>query len=210
MNGATLAKTIATHPPITALAHEHVARVISTGDLAIDATVGNGHDTLFLAHSVGAQGRVIGFEIQPQAVAAARALVAAAGVGERAKIVQAGHQYLPQHIPPDWHGNVAAIMFNLGYCPGGDKTIVTRAPTTLAALAHATRVLRPGGLVSLAVYRAHAGGAHEAQAISRWLAGPGSIHFHSHQIESPGPWLYLLTRRCYPAPGDDRKDTGAG
>ena len=69
-----------TQRPLTTLAQQAVAAVLGPGGLAVDATVGNGHDTLFLARRVAPRGRVFGFDIQPAALAGARRRLAAAGL----------------------------------------------------------------------------------------------------------------------------------
>lgn len=140
--------------------------------LLVDATCGNGHDTLFLAetlHRLGLPGRVLAFDVQEQALAKARSRLAEAGLENRADFLAQGHETLGRHIRP---GEVlAAAMFNLGYLPGSDKKVVTGADTTLAALAALARTLRPGGMVSVHVYTGHAGGDDEGAAVKAWFEG---------------------------------------
>jgi SAM-dependent methyltransferase len=135
---------------------------IGPGALAVDATVGNGHDTLWLAERVGPHGRVFGFDIQAHALSAAADRVA--GLRQVA-LVHAGHDNMRAHLPTTAEGRVAAVMFNLGYLPGADKTVRTRVETTLAALQQALEVLTVGGMVTLVLYPGHEGGADEAEAV---------------------------------------------
>lgn len=181
-------------PRLTELAQRAVSEAVHPGDRAIDATVGNGHDTLFLAGRVAPGGRVVGFDVQPQALDAARARLHAAGLDGLFTPVHAGHEQMIERVPADWRGRVAAVMFNLGYLPGGDKTRVTRAETTLAALEQALALLRVGGLVSLLVYRGHTGGGAEAAAVADRVAGLDG-RFAVTRHASPGPLLYLVVRR---------------
>jgi hypothetical protein len=99
------------------------------------------------------------------------------------------------HLPAGWLGAVGAVMFNLGYLPGGNKTITTQAATTLRALSQARGLLRPGGMLSVLVYRGHAGGDDESSAIDQWLDKlPNRFARETH--ESPGPVLHIIERRA--------------
>lgn len=182
-----------TQPPLTRVAHETLAQHLQAGDLAVDATVGNGHDTLFLARQVAPDGRVIGFDIQSMALDAARRRLKDANLAGCVELHRRGHECLAETLPADWHGRVAAVAFNLGYLPGGDKRLITGAATTLPGLQQALSVLRPGGLLSLLVYLGHQGASAEVDAVDRWVRGL-DIHHRVVVIESPGPKLYLIER----------------
>jgi hypothetical protein len=84
---------------------------------------------------------------------------------------------MAEHVPPVRHGQVAGIMFNLGYLPGSDKSVITLTETTLRALSVALDLLAPRGLLTLAVYPGHEGGAQEQQAITQWAAGLSPRHY---------------------------------
>lgn len=146
---------------ITELAQEQVARVLREGDLAVDATAGKGRDTLFLARQVGPQGRVYAFDVQREALEKTAALLKGNGLLDRVTLIDEGHERMADHIAAP----VAAVMFNLGYLPGGDPTVVTRPETTRCALKASLNLLRPGGAVTLVLYGGHTGGAGEKAAI---------------------------------------------
>jgi SAM-dependent methyltransferase len=179
--------------PLTRVAHEAITQRLKSGDLAIDATVGNGFDTLFLARRIAPGGRVIGFDVQSVALDAARRRLAEADLLACVELHRLGHERLGATLPAEWHGRVAAVTFNLGYLPGGDKRLITRATTTLPALWQALAVLRPGGLLSLLVYRGHDGAADEADAVARWAQGLDGRYLVAVH-ESAGPLLYLIER----------------
>lgn len=179
---------------LTRLAQARLASVIRHGDYALDATVGSGRDTLFLAAHVGDTGHVWGFDVQPDALASAHALLNAEGLSDRVSLIEAGHQWLAQHLPQQAHGRLAVAMFNLGYLPGSDKRITTGAKTTLPALDAAWGQLRPGGVLSVLAYRGHPGGQEEALAVERWLSAAAADDLAQETFESPGPVLHLLTR----------------
>ena len=179
--------------PLTELAQQAVGEILSAGDRVIDATIGNGHDTVFLASRVAPGGHVIGFDVQPGALAATGARLRASGLTEVVTLLQCGHEQMAAQVPAAWPGGVAAAMFNLGYLPGGDKSLITRTDTTVSALGQALGLLRVGGLISLIVYRGHRGGDSEAQGIDTWIGRLGDdCRVTCH--ESPGPLLYLIRR----------------
>src|SRR5690606_4720754 len=129
-------------PKPTDLVHQLLEAVVGEGDTVIDATCGNGHDALFLARKVGPAGRVLAFDIQEAALASSGRLVANAGMEERVSFHLGSHATLAAHVAPN---SVAAVMFNLGYLPGGDHGVITQSDETLKALGSASEVLKPGG-----------------------------------------------------------------
>lgn len=187
-------------PALTRIAQQRLSECLQAGDLAVDATVGNGHDTLFLAERVGPHGHVWGFDVQAQALAGARAQLQARHLAERVSLLHAGHEHMGEQLPPRAHGQLAAVMFNLGYLPGGDKQLTTRPATTLRALAAGAANLRPDGLLSVIVYRGHAGGQAEADAVDAWLRERPATDWCVETIESPGPVLYLAHKTGHPDP----------
>lgn len=159
---------------LTQKAHAIISAVIRAGDIAVDATAGNGHDTVFLAHTVGAGGQVCSFDLQSDALQATQRLLAEHGeeLARRVTLINACHSQLARHLPADLQGQVACVMFNLGYLPGGDHSVTTRSSTTLPAIAQATRLLRPGGVISILGYTAHNGGQQEVDAVLAWMLTP--------------------------------------
>lgn len=155
--------------PLTHLAHDLLRPIIRPGDQVVDATVGNGHDTGFLAECVGESGRVLGLDVQESAIRVTRSRLDQAGLGGRVELIQAGHERLEHLLPETMWGRLRAAMFNLGYLPGGDHNLITRPETTLTALSVARSHLLPGGLISVMIYRGHAGGDEENRAIEEWL-----------------------------------------
>lgn len=158
---------------ILSFAHRLVQERVRPGDLVVDATIGNGLDTAFLARLVGPTGTVHGFDIQPEALARTRERLEAEPAPEGRPAL---HLHLRSHaemlaaVPEEAHGQAAAVMFNLGYLPRGDHRIVTVPASTLPALAAALKLLRPGGIVTAVVYPGHEGGDAEAEAVERWAA----------------------------------------
>jgi ubiquinone/menaquinone biosynthesis C-methylase UbiE len=150
-----------------ALSHFFLRERVERGDRVVDATCGNGHDTLFLARLVGQEGKVWGFDLQEHALVKTRLLLYEAGCLARAELISAGHERLAEFISEP----VAAVVFNLGYLPGGERRIITRPEQTLAALDQAAHLLLPGGIITVCIYTGHPGGAEEGVAVERWAAG---------------------------------------
>lgn len=159
-------------PRAVAMAHHLLRGVVRPGDPVVDATCGNGHDTVALAGMTGPGGMVLALDIQPDAVAATMDLCLSHGVGDRVRVVCGGHEdlaaYWQRHMP-DQAGAVA-IVFNLGYLPGGDKSLITRTDTTLAALAAALGILAAGGMLVIVCYPGHDGGCEETAAVLAWAS----------------------------------------
>lgn len=140
------------------------------GDVVIDATAGNGHDTLFLARHVLPGGHVFAFDVQAEALTQTRARLEAASFDPASfTLVHAGHETLSAALPESFHGSVRACMFNLGYLPGGDKGRITQVATTLSALGQALDFLAEDGILTIVVYPGHEGGADEARQVESWL-----------------------------------------
>lgn len=141
------------------LSHYFMERCLCQGDDAIDATCGNGQDTLLLARLVGDRGRVWGFDIQAGAIVSTRGLVESSGFGDRVTLFQAGHERMAEFIT----GPVKAVIFNLGYLPTGDRGVKTEVGSTIAALDQSLGLLQPGGMTLVALYTGHDGGDEEWQ-----------------------------------------------
>lgn len=149
---------------IIPFAHNLLQQALPVGGKAIDGTAGNGHDTLFLAQTVGTHGKVWAFDTQTQALEQTRRRLEEAQTGADISLIHDGHENLHQYITEPVH----AAIFNFGWLPGGDKTHTTHPETSIAALTAALGLLQEGGLLAAVLYPGHATGQHEAQAIEKW------------------------------------------
>ena len=182
---------------LTVYAARWLKEALRPGAYAVDATVGNGYDTLFLAHEVGPAGRVLGFDVQKVALTNATEMLRFAGLLNRVTLVLASHEDLRYYLPPGQQ--VAAAMFNLGYLPRGDRRITTRPESTLAALSALIPHLESTGRLTLLSYRGHLGGEAEYQALAAALAQNTMINVTEVAgVASPedGPRLFLVQRRA--------------
>lgn len=156
-------------PDVLESAHLLVGRSLEKGGFGIDATVGNGHDTLFLAGQVGTAGRVIGFDVQKDALDATRYRLDAEDVEADVRLVQDSHENMGSYLAQEGQERVDAVMFNLGYLPGSDHAIKTRPDSTISALESATQLIRPGGIITIVAYTGHEGGRRETEAVESWI-----------------------------------------
>ncbi|MFD0961263.1 class I SAM-dependent methyltransferase [Paenibacillus chungangensis] len=158
---------------ILSLAHKWISERVHPGDIVIDATAGGGVDTLELAKLVGPRGCVYAFDIQQEALdrtASRLNPLRAEGRAPRLELLLKDHAAMSEVVDEAHRGSVAAVMFNLGYLPGSDESIITEPGSTLSALRGALSLLRPGGLVTCALYPGHPGGDVEASIVEEWAS----------------------------------------
>lgn len=136
---------------------------VSPGDTVVDATAGNGHDTLFLAQLVGPTGKVYAFDVQEEAIEATRLRLGE--WQECATVIQDGHEKITQYVTNE----ISAAVFNLGYFPGADHSIITKPNTTIQAITGCLDLLKVGGIIVLVVYHGHEGGDVERDALLDYL-----------------------------------------
>ena len=166
------------------LAADVLKSAVREGDTVIDATMGNGHDTLFLCGLVGDQGRVIAFDVQKQAVENTKKRLEEAGMLSRASLYCLGHEHMAQKAE-----SAQAVVFNLGWLPGGDKRVTTRWETTKAALQSALRLLLPQGVLVLCAYPGHAEGERERQNLMDFFSAlrPQEFNVLHQKFLNAGP-----------------------
>ncbi|WP_125583918.1 class I SAM-dependent methyltransferase [Levilactobacillus cerevisiae] len=150
-------------PNALTYSHTLLNEVVGPGDTVVDATVGKGHDTIFLANLVGRTGRVIGFDIQQAALDATAQQLMLTGLGAQVDLHATGHEHVADYLAAD--ESVTAAVFNLGYLPGGDKSVITHPATTLTAVEAILPHLPRGGRIILVVYAGHPGGQTERNAV---------------------------------------------
>lgn len=191
---------------LTQAVHAFLRGELRPGDIALDATAGNGHDTAFLADLVGAQGSVLAFDVQERALArTAKRLLDAEK--SNVELIQANHARMGDIVSASVRGQVAAIVFNLGYLPRGDKALVTETSSTLTAIFSALSLLRPGGVLSVLAYPGHPGGEQEACAVERALDAldPGKFRLERrpHPTQSFRAPRWFLVRARDPLSPED-------
>lgn len=143
------------------MAQKLISGCVSPGDVVVDATAGNGYDTLFLAGLVGERGKVYSFDIQNEAISQTTRKLHKNSLLPRVHLICSGHEKMADYVKE----NVSAVMFNLGYLPGTDRSLITRPETTLPALEASLERLVPGGMITIVLYSGHPGGGEEKKRI---------------------------------------------
>lgn len=185
-------------PNVLQMANQLIAGVLFNGATALDGTTGNGHDTRFLAEQVGAAGHVYGFDIQAEAIQATGAALEYASLHQRVTLIQADHATLSEHLPADT--SLHAAMFNLGYLPHGNKHVITKPESTLAALEAALERLERGGVLTAVLYPGHEGGTTEAEAVLAWAhtlprEEVEAAWYRPLNVRRPSPSLVVVGKR---------------
>ena len=183
---------------LTEQAHHILTAHLQDGDRAIDATAGNGHDTVFLAGQVGPEGGVIAIDIQDAAVETTRTKLEDAGLLTRVNLRTGDHADILEMLTQEYGAEFAAAIFNLGYLPGSDKSIRTQPTSTKRALDAALELLGPRGKLCVTAYRAHVGGLEEATIVEAWMheneAAGHRVESHIPDSENNPPILWVLTK----------------
>ncbi len=187
-------------PSILEQAHALAADRHRRDLLAVGAPVGLGHATAFRARAVGAGGAVVISDVQEEALVETRHRLEREALSAPVRLVHAGHQTLARHLEEAERGRVGAIMFNLGYLPGGDHSVVTRPETTRQALDAGTEALRPGGVITVVAYTGHEGGDEEADAVEAWASALPQAQFRALSYRFPNwsndpPRLFAVEKR---------------
>ena len=178
---------------VTERCHRILAEYIKEGDVAVDCTAGNGHDTLFLARAVGEAGRVYAFDVQKEAIENTSRLLSENGIDiSNVSFICDSHANLADYIS---RPNI--IMYNLGYMPGGDHSITTTETDTLKSLEIALDLIAPGGVISVIAYPGHEEGAREMRAIKTLLSSLPTAQFEVVTITQDNrknaPVLFLIS-----------------
>ena len=150
----------------------YIKEVIKEGDRVIDATVGNGHDTLKLSNAVGKSGLVYGFDIQKAAIESAKKQDY---LYDNVKFINDSHENMDSYT----NAGVKAILFNLGYLPGGDHQLSTKAETTIPAIKKSMSLIAEGGIIVIAIYRGGDTGFSESKNVIEFLKNTDYKEFNT-------------------------------
>jgi predicted O-methyltransferase YrrM len=169
---------------------------LGEGDTAVDFTMGNGGDTLFLSRAVGETGKVYAFDLQAEALVSTKNNLTAAGAPENYTLICASHHRVKEFISEPFK----AGMFNLGYLPrGAEKGVTTKCETTLPAVEAALDLLAPDGVLLVAVYPGHKEGEAEGEALEAYFSTLNRYAYCASKfriINSPtSPFFFLVERR---------------
>ena len=176
--------------------HKHfIMEHLREGDVAVDFTMGNGNDTLFLSKAVGETGRVYAFDIQEEALASTRAHLESNGAPKNYTLICASHHRVKECVSEP----IKAGMFNLGYLPrSGKKSVTTMRETTMPAVEAALELLAPDGVLIVAIYPGHEEGALEGEMLREYFSHLSRFRICPSEfkiLNSPtSPYFFLVEK----------------
>ena len=176
--------------------HKHfILEHLGEGEVAVDFTMGNGNDTLFLSKTVGERGRVYAFDIQPEALKSTEARLKEGGAPENYTLICASHHRVKEFVKEP----IKAGMFNLGYLPGvGNKELTTKRETTMQAVEAAIDLLLPDGVLIVAIYPGHEEGALEGEMLREYFSHLSRFRICPSEfriLNSPAsPYFFLIEK----------------
>lgn len=145
---------------VTEVNKMYLEDILKEGDICVDATMGNGYDTVYLAKKVGATGKVYAFDVQEEAIKSTSKKISKENLNN-VELILDGHQNMDKYVKD----SISCIVFNLGYLPRAKHQIITKADTTLEAVKKGLELLKPNGIMSIAIYSGHEGGMEEKNAV---------------------------------------------
>lgn len=163
------------------------------GDTAVDFTMGNGYDTVFLSETVGERGSVVAFDIQESALESTERNLKKNGCPDNWRLICASHDRANEFIS----GKIKAGMFNLGYLPGaGRKELTTKRTTTIPAISRAMEMLDDDAILLVSVYPGHPEGAAEGREIEEYLSSVSRFKYGIavfRMVNSPeSPFFFII------------------
>lgn len=176
--------------------HKHfILEHLREGEVAVDFTMGNGGDTLFLSKTVGESGRVYAFDIQEQALTSTEAFLKSNSAPENYKLICASHHRVREFVKEP----IKAGMFNLGYLPrSGKKAVTTLRETTMPAVKEAIDMLLPDGVLIIAIYPGHEEGALEGDMLREYFKTLSRFKICASEfriLNSPtSPYFFLVEK----------------
>lgn len=175
-------------------AKEIMEDALFSGACAIDSTMGNGYDTLWLCELVGESGKVYAFDVQQEAVNNTAKRLENAGVRERANLFCMGHERMLEAVEEP----VDAVLFNLGWLPGAEHGVTTQTETTLKAVEAALTLLKEEAVMTICIYPGHEEGARELQMLLDWAAKLDDKRYDAvikHYVNQPNDPPQMLAIR---------------
>ena len=168
-------------------------KVVEEGDHVIDATCGNGNDTIFLSQLAGHGGRVFAFDVQKEAIDSTQARLKEAGI-KHVDLILDGHENVLQYVD----GKISAAIFNLGYLPGSDKSVTTSGKTTWKAVVDILSLLKINGMIILVIYHGHEAGKVERDEIEKSIqtlaAGATSVLKYEFLNKADAPYIIAIEK----------------
>ncbi|WP_024620197.1 tRNA (mnm(5)s(2)U34)-methyltransferase [Metaclostridioides mangenotii] len=181
---------------ITDINKIYLEKIVKSGDIVVDATMGNGYDTKYLAEVVGKDGFVYSFDIQESALVSTSKLLEKSNLDNIVKLIHDGHENILNYVFEE----VSCVLFNLGYLPRANHDIITKPETTIKSIEGSLKLLKPNGVVSIAIYTGHEGGLKERNAVYEFAKNLSQDEFSVmecaflNQVNDP-PQLLMIEKK---------------
>ena len=169
--------------PLTKLAQKLIKDNFTSIKYGIDATCGNGNDTLFLAGICDSEGMIFSFDIQEEALDITEKLLSANNITQSVLLVNSSHENMEKVIKP----KVDVIMFKLGFLPKSESKICTKPGTTIPALESSCKLLREQGMITVLCYPGTDQGKVETFEVKTWIDSINSNEFKISEYASDDP-----------------------
>lgn len=179
------------------MSHILLKQCVKDNDIVVDATMGNGFDTLLLSQLVGKNGKVFAFDIQQQAIDMTTQRLNKHQAPQNYHLILDGHEHVSNYIKEQ---TLSAAIFNLGYLPQSNKFITTQSHTTITAITSLLTCLKQHGVIIIVVYYGHEGGIEEKESIETFISQLPQQDYHVakyaflNQINCP-PQLFVIEKR---------------
>ena len=172
------------------LSHEYIKSHINEDDIAVDATMGRGRDTLLLCTLAK---EVYSFDIQQEALDSTRALLSENGINN-AHLILDSHHNLKNYVQ-----NAKGVVFNFGFLPGGDHTIYSHGETSIKAISAALDIIPDDGFVSICSYYGGDTGFEERDSLLEYLSSLDSkkytVMLHSFYNRPNCPPIFIAIEK---------------
>ena len=150
-------------------AQKFISDHITEGSIVLDLTSGNGHDSLYLAKTVGEQGKLFAVDIKKSNPGDKELLSAENCLGQT-RFILSCHTKFPDIIPRKSKEGKANAICQHGYLPKGDQQITTKPETTIAGISYAYEWLAPEGVMTIIAYRGALRRTKENLAVSKLIS----------------------------------------
>ena len=147
------------------IAHKLIHHCVIQANHLVDATAGNGNDTIYFMQNSPDTAKIYAFDVQKEALQHTDQKLQSMNKGEKVKLILDSHANMDKYISDE----IDAAIFNLGYLPGGNHEITTTAESTLQAVQVSIRLLRVGGVIAITAYPGHENGSREYRSLIDFL-----------------------------------------
>jgi len=144
-------------------------------NILVDATCGNGNDTLFLANKIDSNGKLFAFDIQKEAINNTKQKIEEKELNINIDYINDGHENIDKYV----NEKIDGIIYNLGFLPGSKKEIKTEQETTISSLNKTLDILAKGGLIVVVIYSEHEGGSEEKAAVMKFA---GKLNYKKYNV----------------------------